>query len=204
MFTRVLRSPDSVDGGGAESTGRISGATGAAPELPIGGEDGRRPDLRVRRQAFIGYGPLSDADVRSILGDCCSFLRQLVAITGNVVESIGLGQVRKIVAAEISIPRGTILEDGTMAMQDVAGEPDRDHRKNPRGRKHPLITLVQMALQGVRLLLQITSGTNPVAHDKETLTEQREREATKEAERREREALREEEKTLSKILAGKY
>jgi hypothetical protein len=140
--------------------------------------------------------------------------RQLVLITSNVVETVGVGQVRKIVAAEIPVPRGVILEDGTISTKDLAdtpdsakvapGVPDRDHRKNPRGRKHPLITLLQMSLQGVRLLLQITAGTNPGAHNDESLGDKREREAAKEAERRERDALREEEKTLSKILAGKY
>jgi hypothetical protein len=145
-----------------------------------------------------------------MLADCCAFLRQLVAITASVVETIGLGQVRKIVAAEIPLPSHVIREDGTMsdrptpAPQQPDAAPDRDHRKNPRGRKHPLITLVQMALQGVRLLMQITAGTNPEAHNDESLGDAREREAAKEAAKREREALREEEKTLSKILAGKY
>jgi hypothetical protein len=197
MFTRVLRSPDAVDGAAAHEP---------AAELPIGGENGLHPDLRVAHKALIGYGPLSDAGVRSMLADCCSFLRQLVMITSNVVDTIGVGQVRKIVAAEIPVPRGAILEDGTLATKTALQEPgpDRDHRKNPRGRKHPLITLVQMALQGVRLLMQITAGTNPEAHNDESLGDVRERAAAKEAEKREREALREEEKTLSKILAGKY
>jgi hypothetical protein len=105
-----------------------------------------------------------------------------------VVESLGLGQVRRIVAEEIPVPETVIDEDGRMNPSTGSGRgavqaPDRDHRKNPRGRKHPVITLMQMALQGVRLLLQITCGTHANAHNKETLEQKKMREELKEQER---------------------
>jgi hypothetical protein len=194
MFTRVLRSADAADGGSAKAT-----------ELPIRGEDGMTTDLRLRHRAWMDSGPLSDSHVRGILADCTNFLRQLVRITSDVVETVGVGQVRQIVAAELPLSRQIIREDGTCSDKPTPAveAPDRDHRKHPRGRKHPLITLVQMALQGVRLLMQITQGTNPGAHNEETLTDQHEREAAREAERREREALKEQERTLSKLLSGR-
>jgi hypothetical protein len=208
MFTRVLRSPDADGGGGFPATATYREATADAPAAVVhalGGPDGAVPDLR-RCSIEAGSGVLSDETVRLMLADCCRFLRQLTVITTGVVATVDVGKFRQVVASELPVPRGVIREDGTRSLQDTppAEAPDRDHRKNPRGRKHPLITLVQTALQGVRLLMQITSGTNPGAHNEEKLSDQREREAAKEAEKGERDALREEEKTLSKILAGKY
>jgi hypothetical protein len=159
-------------------------ASGGAAEIPLGGDGGMWPDLRVRHKAWLLCGEMNDKGVRAMLSDCCQFLRQLVLITSNVIETIGIGQVRKIVAAEMPIPSAVIREDGTVSEQATPAEPERDdHRKNPRGRKHPVITLVQMALQGIRLILQITVGTNPNAHAKETLEQKQVREQMKEQER---------------------
>jgi hypothetical protein len=178
MF-RVLRSPDAVDGGATILGGE---------SLPIGGEDGLQPDLRVLHAATYDR-PVDDATVRAMMADCCHFLRQLVRITSGVIESIGVGHVRQIVAAELPIPRGVIREDGTFSSKEAPG---RDHRKEPRGRRHPVITLLQMALQGIRLLLQVTAGTHPNAHNEETLEQ-----------KKTREELREQERTFKNLLNGR-
>jgi hypothetical protein len=163
-----------------------------AEPLPLGGADGCDTDLRMRYfgAAANGGRQLTDDHVRLYLADCCHFLRQLAVITSGVVESMGLGQVRKIVAEETPVPENVIGEDGTMKKPEPA--PDRDHRKNPRGRKHPLVTMLQMALQGVRMLMQITCGTHPNAHNEETLEQ-----------RQLREELKERDRTFQNLLKGK-
>ena len=181
MFASVLRSPDAVDGGTAAATGKGASAT----ELPLGGENGLWPDLRIGHKALLGYGPLSDGMVRQMMADVCQFLRQVVLITSNVVETVGIGQVRKILAAEVPIPRGIILEDGTLNIGARAAESDkatseqaeRDHRKNPRGRRHPLIAFLMLGVQASRLIMTITQGTNPTAHDREPVQARLDREA---------------------------
>jgi hypothetical protein len=163
-------------------------------DLPTCGEDGLTTDLRVRHKARMDTGPLPDDYVRGILADCTNFLRQLVRITSDVVETVSLAQVRQIVAAELALPSHIIREDGSMSNKPTqpVDAPDRDHRKNPRGRKHPVITLLQMALSGIRLLLQITAGTNPNVQNRESL-----------GQKREREELKEQEREISKILSGR-
>jgi hypothetical protein len=188
MFTRVLRSADAVHGGSAKT----AAAARAAEPLEVGGVDGTLPDLRSTfPSALSALGPLDDDQIRVMLDDCSKFLWQLTHITSSVVETIDLGHLRKIVAAECPVPPNVIGDDGKRGGSAPA-EPDRDHRKNPRGRKHPVITLLQMALQGVRLLLQITSGTHPNAHDKESLEE-----------KQQREKLKEQERTFNKLLSGR-
>jgi hypothetical protein len=178
-------------------------ASGGQAEIPIGGPDGMWPDLRTRHKAWQGSAPLSDDYVRGMLADCCHFLRQLMYITSNVVETIGVGQVRQIVAAEMPVPARVILEDGTVSTKETpaSAAPDRDpstgsgrdHRKNPRGRKHPLITLLQMALQSVRLIERITTGMNPNTANKESLEQ-----------KKQREELKEEERELKNLLNGRF
>jgi hypothetical protein len=172
-------------------------ASGGAAEIPIGGHDGMWPDLRTRHKAWQGSAPLSDDYVRSMLADSCHFLRQLMYVTSNVVETIGVGQVRQIVAAEMPIPRKVILEDGTVSTRETPaaseGAPDRDHRKNPRGRRHPLITLLQMALQSVRLIERISTGMNPNTANKESLEQ-----------KKQRQELKEEERELKSLLNGRF
>ena len=188
---------------GQAATGEGARATGQAASLPNGGAGYCRTDLRTR---FGGVsqevGILTDDIVRLMLGDCCQFLWQLAQLTSGVVETLGIGNVRQIVAAELPVPRHIIREDGTASdgAAPTLAEPDRDpssasgrdHRKNPRGRRHPVITLLQMTLQGIRLLMQISAGTNPNAHNEETLEQ-----------KKTREELKEQERTFKNLLSGK-
>jgi hypothetical protein len=165
-------------------------ASGGEAEIPIGGDGGMWPDLRTRHKAWQGAVPLTDDYVRSMLTDCCHFLRQLMYITSNVIDTIGVGQVRQIVAAEMPIPGHVILEDGTISTKETPAR--ADHRKEPRGRKHPLIALLQMALQSVRLMQQISTGMHPNTANKESLEQ-----------KKLRAELKEEERTISNLLNGR-
>jgi hypothetical protein len=149
---------------------------------PIGGADGYQPDLRRKIDGVTSTGePLTDEQVRLYLSDCADFLRQIARITAAVVETIGIGQVRQIVAEEIPVAYGVIGEDGVLHPTEMPAR--SDHRKNPRGRKHPVIALLQMGLQSVRLLQKIVYGTNPNALNAETLEQKKAREEAAEAER---------------------
>jgi hypothetical protein len=127
----------------------------------------------------------TDDAARSILEDCAKFLWQLAQITSGVIATVDVSAFRKIVADNAPMP-GRPVTDSAQA------EPERDHRKNPRGRKHPLMTLVQFALQGVRMLLQITAAVNPNVHGKESFEQ-----------KQTRQKLKEEERELSNILNGR-
>jgi hypothetical protein len=176
MLIRVLRSPDGVDGNAAPSATLSEAAARAAypwldSELCACYPSISRLDVAI-----------DDNAMRNILSECSKFLLQLANITSGVLASIDVSAVRGIVAENAPMPGSRPAE----------AAPDRDHRKNPRGRKHPLITLVQFALQGVRMLLQITAAAHPNLLGKETL-EQREA----------RKALEEQERTFNKMLSGK-
>jgi hypothetical protein len=182
MFTRVLRSPDAAAGSGPA----VDCASTAEPSQEARARAGNNsPDTTMRSsfQAMIDFrGEVTDDHARDMLDDISKFLLQLAHITSGVLSTIDVAAVRRIVAENAAMP-------GYMPEAEQA--PDRDHRKNPRGRKHPLLTLVQFALQGVRMLLQITAAVHPNVHGKESFEQ-----------KQMREKLKEEERELSKILSG--
>jgi hypothetical protein len=182
MFTRVLRSADAAGGGGPTATGPWTekDARAADPKLDA--------DLGARYPAISNFDfEVNDDVVRNMLDDVSKFLWQLAHITSGVLGTIDISAIRKIVAENAPMPDAP---EGRLP--DSEQGPDRDHRKNPRGRKHPLITLVQFALQGVRMLLQVTAAVHPNVHGKESLDEQKHREA-----------LKEQQRTFNRLLSGK-
>jgi hypothetical protein len=212
MFSRVLRSADAVDGGAAKATatgegpsagsGQGARATGAAFKGPMSEKEARTASAHLDG-ALGAYFPsmydlkfdVTDDVARNMLDEISKFLLQLAHITSGVLGTIDVSAVRKIVAENAPMPgvRVDRLPDEEQAPdRDPSTGSGRDHRKNPRGRKHPLLTLVQFALQGVRMLLQITAAVHPNVHGKESLEE-----------KQAREKLKEEERELNKILSGR-
>lgn len=135
----------------------------AEKPVSLRGMNGALPDLR-HAPRFKGTKrertPLSDAEVAVMLADVTLFLHQVVLTTGHVLETVPTGELRKIVAAECDMPPSFVDENGIQKL-DVANQPGRDHRTEPRGRKHPLMALLNLAVQAARLLRQITAGTHP-------------------------------------------
>ncbi|MCB9934072.1 MAG: hypothetical protein H6840_00125 [Planctomycetes bacterium] len=131
--------------------------------VPLRGPTGELPDLRLAPRYFgekrKGMA-LSDNEVATMLADVTCFLHQVVLLTGHVLETFPVGEVRKIIAAEADLPVSYIDEDGK-PRHAGKNQPGRDHRKEPRGRKHPLMALLNLAVQAARLLRQITAGTHP-------------------------------------------
>lgn len=139
----------------------------AEKPVSLRGTNGLLPDLRhaprfhgIKRERTA----LSDAEVAVMLADVTLFLHQVVMATGHVLETVPAGELRKIVAAECDMPTSFVDENGIQRLA-VANQPGRDHRKEPRGRKHPLMALLNLALQAARLLRQITAGTHPKLHN---------------------------------------
>lgn len=157
--------------------------------LPLGGENGTTPDLRMNYLG-VAYRParLTDGMMAEMLGDACIFLSQLVAMTSGVLGTLRVGDVRKVVAAEMPVAAHHIKVDGTYSdkvqePEPAKGDPStgsgRDHRKKPRGRTHPLMQLIKFGLQAARLLRQIGSGTHPRAVNKLSQADKLAREARK-------------------------
>lgn len=150
--------------------------------LPIGGEDGHTPDMRATCQGLTACAvTITDDVMRSMLTDATILLYQVFTLTSGVLDTIRVGDVRKLVAAEMPAAAGHIQLDGTFT--DKPAEPEQpapaeeegrdpstgsgqDHRKKPRGRTHPLIALIKLAMQAVRLMKQIAGGTHPGALNK--------------------------------------
>jgi hypothetical protein len=158
-------------------------AEAADAPLPIGGVNGTSTDLRMRVPGVADQVEMNDGLARLYMEQCCQFLSQIMTLTSAVIESVSVGQVRKIVAAEVAVTGSVIDLDGkvTGALETPACE--RDSRKLPRGRKHPLILLLQCGLQAARMLQKITEALNPNAHNRQTLEQKQQRERDKEAER---------------------
>jgi hypothetical protein len=161
MSNKEFRKPANPDYQPAVDT-----STSADPaDVPMGGGHGW-PDLRLVMSGLEPPGakrqPLSDNEVYSMLDDCDRFLWQVVGITSRVLETVDIGEVRRLVAADVALPGAVVLPDGTLhTSRTVADAPAKS-----RGRTHPLVALLRLAVQAVRLLKQLTSGTHPEVHNR--------------------------------------
>jgi hypothetical protein len=106
--------------------------------------------------------PIGDGVMEAMLDTCEQFLWQLVQITSRVLETVQIGDVRKLVAAEMAMPGCVVLQDGTISEGKAASEP----AARSRGGTHPLVALLRLATQAVRLLRQLSLGTHPHVHNK--------------------------------------
>lgn len=142
-------------------------------------EDGHDVRSRLDMHFNAGGPDFSRAAAKGALHACTRFLRQLVSLTGGVLETVDVTSMRKLVANEMPLPRGMRFALKAAGIDaDVPKEPEAqhaDHRKRPRASKHPLIALIQMAVQATRLIQKITAGTNPGSQNLLTKEEKAER-----------------------------
>lgn len=138
-------------------------------------------------------GPLRDEELAIAAADSVRFLWQVVVMTSRILQSVQLGDIRKVVASEFAMPGDVILEDGTFSRHADAFKVDEDgseaaaRKRNrsgeadtpteqptqqskaarkPRGSAHPLLVLLRIAVQAARLIKQIGGGTNPKIFNK--------------------------------------
>lgn len=138
-------------------------------------------------------GPLRDEELAIATADSVRFLWQVVVMTSRILQSVQLGDIRRVVAAEFAMPGDVILEDGTFSRHADAFKVDDDgseaaaRKRNrsaeadtpteqltqqskaarkPRGSAHPLLVLLRIAVQAARLIKQIGGGTNPKIFNK--------------------------------------
>jgi hypothetical protein len=182
-----MRYPETAGGGSAapaESKPADKPAPESAPNKEVWTGDEWRAycesnkfsvtDLSTRTCGAIGMKltVLTDAQARIMLSTAAAFLYQLVKLVSGVVETVDVGHLRDIVGPELSLPAHIVRKDDTVSLKETPPAeqpPDRDGRKNPRGRKHPLVALIELAAKAAKLLDKITRGLNPNAHDIETL-----------------------------------
>jgi hypothetical protein len=178
--------PPAVDPSTAHSTGSgqaaapAAGADGAAsndgdspqnrgqsplPEPAAFGAGQGYTDLRYPVRGLVSTGlpheRLSDEMALAMLDNCDRFLVQLVTITSRVLETVPLGEVRQLVASEMAMSGAVVKQDGTVLKAKDMPPAAADPAKRPRAVSHPLLTLIRIAVQAVRLLRQIASGTHP-------------------------------------------
>jgi len=147
---------------------------------------GAGEDLRDMRVSIAGTARgadaeelLSDDRVEFILRDALQFLWQVVNLTARVAETIQVGDLRQIVAAEMAMPGDVVKTDGTIsrypdalkkgsgeAGSGTAREPGPKRTSKARGASHPFMMLLRLAVQASRLIKQITAGTHPEVHNK--------------------------------------
>ena len=145
--------------------------------IPNHGEDGVSPDLRMSAQGITATRErVTDEHMRWMFDNACQLLDQVTRIVSGVLDTVSIGDIRSVCADEFPVVRGAITPDGERASREVA-EAKRDHRKEPRGRVHPLLVLIKLGVQAARLLKQIGSGTHPHAANAMTLAERMEAEA---------------------------
>ena len=136
-------------------------------------EAGYEAKATLSRRYTISDEPLGDEGVASTLDVCTKFLLLFIRMSTDVLQTIDVGSVRSLVADELPLPGQMVkalkaagYDLGEIHPKSVKQDDGRDHRKLPRGRKHPLIGLIQLVLQAVRLLDRITVKTHPAAHNK--------------------------------------
>ena len=158
---------------------------------------GAGEDLRDMRVSIAGTARgadaeelLSDDRVEFILRDALQFLWQVVSLTARVAETIQVGDLRQIVAAEMAMPGDVVKTDGTISRYpdaakkgaaemgsgsrrvpdpisgDAEAEPGPRRTSKARGASHPFMMLLRLAVQASRLIKQITAGTHPEVHNK--------------------------------------
>ena len=98
-----------------------------------------------------------------MLSTACKLLTQVSTIVSGVLELVPAAEVRRIVAED----------------QATAAPEERDHRKAPRGRIHPLLVLIRIGVQAARLLKQIIGGTHPRTLNALSVAERMKREVEK-------------------------
>lgn len=103
----------------------------------------------------LGSGPLSDEEVIEYLGNGVRFLNQVVVLTSVVLDTIDVEYMRKVVARDsqpLSMQRALkalgydpekLLGGGVSADTQEDKPKSGNHRKLPRGRRHPLIQLTR-------------------------------------------------------------
>lgn len=186
MF-HVMRCPDS-EGGGKPATETAKPAADEYLDIPVKDEysadEWRKygaeqkfhvTDLTARTIGVTPYrdNVLSASQARKMLTDACTFLHQLVALTSGVLESFTAAQIRDVVGHDIALPACIIRGDHKVSVNETPPKPeqapDRDGRKNPRGRKHPLVALIELAAKAAKLLEKIAGGLAPESMDREPL-----------------------------------
>lgn len=153
-------------------------------------------DLRARFGAIESdpalRKPPTEAEIALYNGDAMRFLWQVVAISSQILQSIPLGEMRRIVAGDMAEPGDIVREDGTVSKHPDAfeigedgneaearkraseastppkGDTKRKSAGNARGRAHPIMAMIRMAIQSARLIKQITSGTYSKLNDRAT------------------------------------
>ena len=140
-------------------------------------------DLRLQCCGVYSERPMTNAEVASAASDAVRFLRQVMSITSRVLETLQLGDVRRIVAHDIAMPGDIVLQDGTVSRHaDVfevgadgvelegrkksAANQQQAAARKPRGGTHPFLALLKLAIQAAKLIKQITVGTHPKAYNK--------------------------------------
>lgn len=142
-------------------------------------------NFRMGGVSTLGSGPLGDEEVSEYLGNGVRLLNQVVVLTSFVLDTIDVEYTRKVVAQDcrpmdmrralkaLGYDPDKLLGTESGGGSKGSGEKTGDHRKGPRGGRHPLIQLITLGATSVRLINQITRGTNPHAHN---LLTQQERE----------------------------
>jgi hypothetical protein len=114
-----------------------------------------RPDLGKCVVAPAG-GPLTDEQREAMRSDCMRLCWQVATMVSSVLDTVRLGDLRRIAAGDLPVPAGVIDESGKVT--DKLTEPPKpeesphtDHRKRPRGRLHPIMILMKIGVQAVSL-----------------------------------------------------
>ena len=116
--------------------------------------------------------PHSSNNMREMLENCTRFLGLLVQLAYGVLETVDKRAMRELVASELPLPREmrvALKAAGYDVDETVKTNPTEDgvdHRKLPRGRRHPLIVLIGFALQASRLLEKLVGGMNKQVYDR--------------------------------------
>jgi hypothetical protein len=159
--------PGAGEDGDSPSAQTTRGGQSPQPEspLPYGAGEGFT-DLRYPIRTLgrvVQQGPITLEEVEAMLATCDCFLAQVVIVTSRVLETVPMGEVRQLVAGEMAMSGAVVKQDGTVLKREDMPPAPAEPTKRPRGTSHPLLTLVRLAIQAVRLLRQITFGTHPEA-----------------------------------------
>lgn len=127
-----------------------------APEQEAAGAPGFG-DAGTGEDLYVGSGPLSDGEARAMLARSLRFLDTIVYGMIEVLGSIRLECVRDAIDHTMPYPVGRETDREPAVEVPEVSNP----QKRPRGRRHPLLSMIVATIGAVRLQMRIMKVLKP-------------------------------------------
>lgn len=107
-------------------------------------------------------GELTDSEARLMLSDAVRFLDVLIESTLKLLGTVRLASLRDAIDKDMPLSKGLTALLAAQQGTEVQPVPQSDSpQKRPRGRRHPLLSLISWAISAARLQVGILKMLKP-------------------------------------------